>query len=195
MTLGEPLQITRIVAGVFEKLQVPYFVGGSLASSLHGIPRATQDVDMVADLRQVHQVSFIESLRTSFHIDEDLAKRAIQSRSCFNIIHLETMFKIDIFVLKDDEASREEMGRRKSYGIFEVPGNEIFLASAEDTILRKLMWFQLGEGVSERQWNDVLGVIRVQGGKLDIGYLQKWSGKLGVQDLLIKARKDAGFLQ
>lgn len=189
MTLSEPIQITRLVADVFERLHIPYLVGGSLASSLHGIPRATQDADMVADLKPIHKTSFIEALQTKFHIDEDMVERAIMNRSCFNLIHLETMFKVDVFVLKEDEASQEEMARRELYRISEEAGIELYLASAEDTIIRKLIWFQLGEEVSERQWNDVLGVIRIQGEKLDLAYLQKWGHSLGVTDLLHKAFK------
>ena len=144
---------------------------------------------MVADLKSIHKAPFIEALQTRFHIDESLVQRAIANRSCFNIIHLDTMFKVDIFVLKEDEASREEMARRELYRLSEEAGNELYLASAEDTIIQKLIWFQLGKEVSERQWNDALGVIRIQGERLDLAYLKKWSHRSGITDLLNKALK------
>ena len=113
MILAEPIQVTQLIAKVFDRLQIPYFVGGSIASSLHGIPRATQDVDMVAGLNPQHVTPFVKALEAAFYIDADMIQKAIQHGSSFNVIHLDTMFKIDIFVLQDDPASREEMTRRE----------------------------------------------------------------------------------
>ena len=158
MSLAEPIQVTQRVVQEFERLDIRYFVGGSLASSLHGIPRATQDVDIVAEIKTGHIPKLVDALEKEFYIDADMIKDAIQTRMSFNIIHLATMFKVDIFVLKNDMASQEEMERRKHYQISDAPDQMLFLASAEDIILHKLYWFQLGGGVSERQWNDVLGV-------------------------------------
>jgi hypothetical protein len=192
MILAEPVRITRLIAEVFERLQIPYLVGGSLASSLHGVPRATQDVDMVADLKPHHIAPLIRALEATFYIDADTVQDAIQRRSSFNVIHLATMFKVDIFVLQHNKASQEEMARRERYELSEKPREELFVATAEDTILHKLHWFQLGGGVSERQWNDVLGVLRVQKGKLDVPYLQQTAKHMGVKDVLEQAFRDAG---
>ncbi len=161
MKPAEPVIITQQVAKVFDRLQISYFVGGSLASSLHGIPRATQDVDIIADIGFNHVTPLVNALEAKFYIDGEMVKEAVQTRRCFNIIHIETMFKVDIFVPEDDFASHREMERRKRYPVSDEPGNELWLASAEDIILRKLFWFQLGGGVSERQWNDALGVLQV----------------------------------
>ena len=192
MILAEPIQVTQLIAKVFDRLQIPYFVGGSLASSLHGIPRATQDVDMVAGLKSQHVMPLVKALEAAFYIDADMIQEAIQHGSSFNVIHLDTMFKIDIFVLQDDPASREEMARRELYEISEESKEGLFLATAEDIILHKLYWFQLGGGSSERQWNDVLGVLQVQKEKLDYSYLQRSAHHMGVANLLKQAIKDAG---
>jgi hypothetical protein len=191
MILAEPIQITQLIANVFDQLQIPYLVGGSLASSLHGIPRATQDVDMVAGLNPKHVAPLVKALETVFYIDANMIHEAIQHGSSFNVIHLDTMFKIDIFVLQDDPVSREEMTRRELHKLSEDTEEGLFLATAEDIILRKLYWFKLGGGSSERQWNDVLGVLQVQKEKLDYSYLQRGAHKMGVATLLKQAIEDA----
>jgi len=190
LILAEPLQITQRIAQEFERLHIRYFVGGSLASSLHGIPRATHDVDMVAEISYDHIPDLIQSLESEFYIDMESIREAIQERNSFNIIHLPTMFKIDIFILKPDFASQQEMLRRGRYQITDNPEQTLFIASAEDIVIQKLYWFQLGGKVSERQWNDVLGVLRVQREKLDYAYLERTTQEMGVRDLLDQALKD-----
>ncbi len=186
MLLTEPVQITRRIVQEFEDLNIQYYVGGSLASSLHGIPRATQDVDIIADIACRHIPKLVNALEEEFYIDGDMIKEAIQRRKSFNLIHYETMFKVDIFIPKLDTAAREEMERRQQYQVSDSPQSLLYLASAEDIILNKLQWVQMGGGVSERQWNDVLGVIRIQHKKLDRSYLVRSAQQKGVADLLQK---------
>jgi len=191
MILSEPLQITRRVVQEFEHLGIRYLVGGSLASSLHGIPRATNDVDIVAEIKNENVPSLVKALEPEFYIDSEMIIDAIHRQGSFNIIHLETMFKIDVFILKPDEASRKEMMRRQPYNITDVSGQALFLASAEDVVIHKLYWYKLGEKTSERQWNDVLGVLQVQGNQLDYAYLEQTAKLRGVSDLLEKALQEA----
>jgi hypothetical protein len=186
MLLTEPVQITRRIVQEFEDLKIQYYVGGSLASSLHGIPRATQDVDIIADIAFHHIPKLVNALETEFYIDGDMIKEAIQRRSSFNLIHYDTMFKVDIFIPKSDTVAQEEMERRQQYQVSDSPQSLLYLASAEDIILNKLQWFQMGGGVSERQWNDVLGVIQIQHKKLDRAYLERAAQQRGVADLLQK---------
>lgn len=186
MLLTEPVQITQRIVQEFEDLKIQYYVGGSLASSLHGIPRATQDVDIIADISFQHIPKLVNALEEEFYIDGDMIKEAIQRRQSFNLIHYETMFKVDIFIPKSDMTAREEMERRQQYQVSDSPQHVLYLASAEDIILNKLQWFQMGGGVSERQWNDVLGVIQVQHKKLDRSYLERAAQQRGVADLLQK---------
>lgn len=184
MTLAEPIQITRRIAVVFEKLKIPYYIVGSLASSLHGVPRATADVDLMADIKEQHLQSLFHALQNDFYIDEERIKKAVLDRSSFNVIHLSTMFKIDVFLSKNDDRSRDEMSRREKYQVTEEKGQDLYLASAEDIILAKLQWYKSGGCVSERQWNDVQGVLRIVDKRLDFIYLQDRAKKRGLKDLL-----------
>jgi hypothetical protein len=146
---------------------------------------------MVAEMTEAHIPLLVKALETEFYIDAEMIQDAIQHQSSFNVIHLTTMFKVDIFVLKTDVASQEEMTRRGQYQISDTPDQSLFLASAEDVIVHKLYWYQLSGSVSERQWTDVLGVLQVQGEQLDYTYLERMAHQRGVHDLLTQAMKDA----
>lgn len=180
------LDITLQVTRTFEALDINYFVGGSLASSLHGIPRATRDVDIVADIEEEQVEAFVERLRKKFYVDAPMIRSAIAHRSTFHIIYLPTMFKIDIFVMKDDEVSQNELKRRQTYVVTKSPQRKVVVASPEDTIVHKLYWYRLGDEVSDRQWQDALGVLKVYGRRLDFVYLRQAALALGVPDLLEK---------
>lgn len=191
MNLAEPVQVTRQVAKIFEELGIKYLIGGSLASSLHGIPRATQDVDIVADIESNHVESLVEALKAEFYVEADMIREAIGNASSFNVIHLATMFKVDVFVLKPDHISQQEMMRREAYQISDSAQEQLYVATAEDIILHKLYWYQLGGKISERQWNDALGVIQVQGDQLDYVYLRQMAQQRGVSKLLAQILEEA----
>ncbi len=190
--MDEILNITMLVTGVYERLGVSYLVGGSLASSLHGIPRATQDVDIVAEMTDAHVPAFVAALRGTFYLDEEAMRAAIRRRSSFNVIHLGSYFKADIFIPNDDEASRLEMERRQRFTLGGDPPRELIVASAEDTVAQKLFWFTLGDRVSDRQWSDAIGVLKVAADNLDFDYLRHVCALLGVESLLERARGEAG---
>jgi hypothetical protein len=183
------LEVTRVL----EELDVPYVVGGSLASSLHGIPRSTQDADLVAALREDHIRPFIAGVKGSFYISPERVEAAVRRRASFNLIHLKTMIKVDLFVFSETPLARQEMARRQILPIPGEPEAHLHVATPEDTILQKLLWYRKGGGTSERQWNDVLGVIKVQGRALDLGYLKEWAERSGVEDLLVQVLTDAGM--
>lgn len=168
-----------------EALEVPYLVGGSFASSYHGVPRSTRDADLIADLEPEHVSPLIATLGKHFYLDDERTSSAIRSRGSFNALHLPTMFKIDVFVFTDAPLARREMERRERHRLGE--GVEAYLASAEDVVLQKLRWYQLGNRVSDRQWQDLLGVLRVQRGRLDREYLEWGAGHLRVEELLAEA--------
>jgi len=190
MVLGEPLQVTMFLVEVFEKLGINYFVGGSLASSIHGIPRATQDVDLIAELQIKHVKNLVEALRENFYVDEYMILDAIRQKKSFNVIHLGTMFKADIFILQSNRHYQEELRRRESY---KLPGNGkvLYIASAEDMILEKLRWYNLGDRMSDKHLSDVQGILKVKKNNLDLDYLEKQAIQMKLEDLLAEAQQQA----
>lgn len=187
--LSEPILVVGQLAHAFDTLRVQYVVGGSLASSVYGIPRATQDVDLVAEMNSSHAEPLAQLLGGDFYVDVDMILDAVRRRASFNVIHLATMFKADVFVMKGDSWSREEMRRARSEQLDGPQGAlTIRFASPEDTLLHKLVWYRLGNEISDRQWGDILGVFKVQGTLLDDEYLNRWATALGVDDLLARLR-------
>jgi hypothetical protein len=181
------------VAGVLDEMQIPYFVVGSVASSIHGFSRATADVDIVADLRPENVSPLYTALKDECYVDEQAMRRAISLRRMFNLIHLDTMFKVDIYVTKDDEFSRQQfkMARRETL----LPGEagDVYISAPEETIPAKLRRHRRGGEVSERQLSDVLGVLKVQRERLDLEYLREWAVRLEVLDLLERLLVEAGL--
>jgi hypothetical protein len=171
---------------VLDKLEMPYLVGGSVASSVHGIPRTTMDADLVVDLNVGRLEGFAEELRADFYADLGMMKDALQHGRSFNLIHYESSYKYDIFPLLSDDYSLTQFRRRRfenttSFGDEPI---ECAIATAEDTMLSKLRWYRAGGEISEQQWNDVRGILQVSGPQLDFEYLRTWAPRLGVEDLL-----------
>lgn len=189
----EMLEALRPVVSVLDSLTVRYLVGGSVASSVYGDPRATRDVDIVADLHSGHASTLAGDLSKEFYADLPTISAAIKRRGSFNLIHLDTMVKIDVFVAKPTPFGESQLSRRRLQTIGQSETLEIHLASPEDTVLAKLDWYRKGGGVSDRQWNDILGVLKVQAERLDRDYLELWALELSVTDLLNRALDDAGL--
>jgi hypothetical protein len=173
-----------------ESLGGPYLIGGSLASSLFGSTRATLDADILADLRPEHAQSLQTKLGQEFYLDLDAMREAIRRRGSFNAIHMETAFKIDVFVPRNRPFDRMELQRRQRYEVGTSPPRSAYFASPEDVILARLEWYLSGGEVSDRQWNDILAVLKVQGDRLDRQYLQQWAEELGVGHLLERALRE-----
>lgn len=181
------------VAGVLDEMRIPYVVVGSVASSMHGFSRATADADVVADLRPENVAPFHAALKDEFYVDDQAMRRALSLRRMFNLIHLDTVFKVDIYVPKDDEFSRQQFKRARRETLLPGEAGGVYIAAPEDTILAKLQWHRRGGEVSERQLTDVLGVLKVQRERLDLEYLREWAGRLEVSDLLERLLAEAGF--
>jgi len=176
------------VAEALEGLGVRYHVGGSVASSAYGIARASVDVDVVAELRPEHALPLVERLRSDYYVDQGRVGDAILRRRSFNLIHLATMLKIDVFVSKDRPFDRQALERSLPQALEAAePARRFPFASPEDVVLAKLEWFRSGGETSERQWNDVLGVLRVSAPSLDRSYMRRWAVSLGTADLLERA--------
>ena len=192
MSLAEPIAVTLELVSGLEELGLDYVVGGSVASSVHGIPRATQDIDIVVVLWGKDVDGFVKRFESSFYVDRDMVMDAIKRRASFNIIHLATMYKVDVFVADRSDLVREELSRRLAVELGEPP-RTVWVCSAEDIVLQKLDWYELGNRISERQWLDVQGILKVQGAKLDLSYLRRWADAKGLSDLLKKALQEAGL--
>ena len=190
--LSEPIAVTLQVTGVLEELGVAYVISGSMASTAYGRVRSTMDVDIVADLQPPQVDGLVQALESDFYVDAESARDAIERRGSFNLIHLETMFKVDVFIPKDRSFDRQQLARGEKQMIGEEAEQAAYVASAEDVILAKLDWYRLGGEVSERQWRDVLGILEVSGERLDEGYLRRWAAALGVGALLERAVSEAG---
>ncbi len=189
--IGDPLVVVSILVRLFDHMGIRYVVGGSLASSVYGIPRATQDADFMAEIDTPHVDALGIALENDFYVATELITEAIRHHSFFNVIHLATMFKADIFVARGEDWEKEEMSRAhtETFAVSEAPVSVRF-SSPEDVVLHKLLWYQLGGNVSDQQWRDVLGVLKVQGASLDNLYLDRWAKFLHLSDLLALARNE-----
>ena len=171
-----------------DRLGVAWYVGGSVASTVHGRFRATNDVDVIADLREEHAGALRAALEANHYIDEDSVRDAVRRESSFNLVHYGTGLKIDVFIAADTEYAATVRARRVSEPIDGAGGERrLWVASAEDTILAKLDWYRRGGETSQRQWRDVRGVIELRGTELDEKYLRRWAAVLRVDDLLERA--------
>ena len=182
------------VAGMLDEMQVPYLVVGSVASSMHGFSRSTADVDIVADLRPDNVAPIFAALKDEYYVDDQAMRRAISLRRMFNLIHLDTMFKVDIYIPKDDEFSRQQFKTARRETLLPGEGGSAYIAAPEDTVLAKLQWHRRGGEISERQLTDVLGVLKVQRERLDLEYLREWAARLEVSDLLERLLGEAGLI-
>lgn len=184
----DPLEVVAKLASVLDELRIPYAVAGSLASSLYGVPRATNDADLVADLRGAKIDRFVAGIEKDFYVDAEMVRSAVGDHSSFNVLDQTTMLKVDVFVPERDEWIDQELARARLETI-DLQGRPtaIRFATPEDTLLYKLVWYRLGGEQSDRQWGDVSGLIKVQDERLDLAYLRKWASHLRVIDLLDRA--------
>lgn len=148
MTLAEPISVTLELTAGLEDLGLDYVIGGSIASSLHGVPRATQDIDVLVVLWGKDVEAFVARFESDFYVDRDMVIEAIKRRASFNIIHLATMYKVDVFVADWGDLTREELNRKQSVELGE-PSRSVWVCSAEDIILQKLRSPQT-QGASSR---------------------------------------------
>jgi hypothetical protein len=185
------LALTPVVEAL-ELLGVRYHIGGSVASSAYGLPRSTADIDLVADLRSEHVPRLLARLEGDYYIAAEAVRDAVQRRGSFNLIHLGTMIKLDLFVPGMSPFDEQELSRAQQLPLQVDPDGRTFpVKSPEDLVLRKLLWYRAGGEVSEQQWRDVVGVLEVQGEHLDADYMAAWAAQLGVADLLERAMADA----
>lgn len=182
--IPDVLAIAADVALRLEAASIPYVIGGSLASSVHGEPRATMDVDMVADLPFEAIGRVVDALRPDYYVDEGAARGAVRAGGSFNAVHMRSGVKVDFFVAGSDPFERERLRTRIAIPVQADPPRNLWFDTAEHTLLRKLEWYRRGGEVSDRQWRDILAIVALQGANLDRAELTRWAATLGVTDLL-----------
>lgn len=186
--VADSIDLALTIAGILDRLGIPYVVGGSLASSLLGEPRSTNDVDVAVEMSAEPIGDLVEAFTAEFYIDEGAVREAVRRRASFNVIHLPTVMKADIFVLGDGLLDRRQVERRRRVPV--ESERELWIGSAEDQVLRKLSWYRSGGEVSDQQWRDIVGVLSVQLDHLDRQDLEATAATLGLGDLLARAFRE-----
>jgi hypothetical protein len=186
------LTIPEIIADVAQRLDragILYAVGGSLASSIWGQMRQTNDADIAIRLNLDAVEQLVSAFTDPYYISRSEIEEALSSSDAFRtiqILHMEEAFKIDLFLLPEGPYALSELDRALSIEI--LPGSVVRFCAPENIVIAKLRWFVLGNRVSDRQWNDVVQVLEVQKGRLDNEYLDRWAEHFTVRDLLELAR-------
>ncbi len=190
--LSDVAEALKPVASTFERLGVEFYVGGSVASSFHGAMRSTMDVDVVAKLDDEHVLPLIARLCSEYYASEPAIRDAIRRKSSFNLIHLATSFKVDVFVYRGRAFDDSVFARVQQGQIGADPGFTSPIASAEDIIIAKLEWYRLGNDASERQWQDITNVLKLLGDAANLSYLREFAPSVGAGDLLERLLSECG---
>lgn len=194
LMLEDPIWLAQKLGNIFEDLNIPYYVGGSVASSLQGEVRFTEDLDLIINLKINQVTKFINIIAQEFYLSEIAVEQALNNQtSSFNIIHLQTLEKADIFISREDNFSKSKMERRQLFYTDQNKVNKFYICSPEDTILQKILWFTMTKNESQKQWRDILGVLKLQGEKLDFDYLWYWASFLNISEIIDLAFQQAGL--
>ncbi len=190
MSDPDVIRVALECAEAFEKAQVGYFLGGSLASSFQGEPRATNDIDFVVDLRLPQLEPLARALGEDFDVDAESLREAIVRRGSWNIFHLPSVTKVDLFLLGTSAFDMSEFSRRRRV-VLTAEGGGLFIKSPEDSVVRKLLWFREGGESSSTQWRDIIQILRLSAGSLDMSYINHWTKSLGLEGLLARALNES----
>ena len=177
---------------VFECLGVRYYLSGSIACSVYGLPRGAQDIDVVADIQAEHVSPLVQQLQGAYTINAQALRDAIAQRSAFSLLHLSSLIKVDVMLLRGTPFDSLVSQRAQQLSLIEGY-QPIWIASAEDVVLLGLAWYRACGATADDQWNDLLGVVKVQAPTLDLTYLRHVAPTLNVSGLLEQALIDAGI--
>jgi len=182
---ADPIALAALIVRILDELRIPYVIGGSVAASIYGEPRTTLDVDIMIDAEEKQVAALIDRLENDFHVDRDDAVEAARQRSSFSAVHIDTTMKVDFFMTERGSFASQQIARGRK---IRIAGNELRFYSPEDILIRKLMCYRSGGEQSDRQWRDVVGVMRTS--KVDMMYLRSAAGQVGVTDLLERVEKE-----
>jgi hypothetical protein len=188
---GQNLTVLLDVVRVLTELGIAHALGGSMASSIYGVARYTRDADLAVEPFPGKEEAFAAALGPHYYLSLPAIRQAVAQRSSFNVLHTQEGFKVDLFVRKDQPFEKSALERRIMLSLPDMPQQPLGILTPEDVILSKLIWYRLGDEIATQQWTDVLGVLRVQSGKLDQAYLDHWAAVVNVADLLGRARAEA----
>ncbi len=179
-----------VVAKILDSLKVPYLIGGSVASGIWGEMRYTQDLDLVADLKENQVESLINAVSPRFYVSEIAVREAIKLGQSFNLIDTQTGWKIDIFILTPDPFQQSRFRYQQTISV-NKQGDTLNFSRPEDTILQKLIWYRMAQQTSAQQWRDILGILKLQQSALDFAYLGQWAETLQLSTELNQAIRDS----
>ena len=188
------LQAAAEVVAILRGLGLPALVGGSVASSVYGVPRTTHDVDIVTQFELSDVYALLRAFGARYYQSREAIEEAVTMRTCFNLIDYTTMLKIDIFVLGDSAFARAELEGVRDLEVDRATGMWLPLPRVEDLIVQKLAWFEEGGRVADSQWRDVLGMLRVQRAALDLARLADLAELRDVGVLARLALVEAGIV-
>jgi hypothetical protein len=190
MIHGDAIGLAVRVGAILDRIGVRYTIGGSIAASLAGEPRATIDIDLVAALQHADVAPMLAALGSDFYVAEEAVHRAIDHLGTVNLIDQATSIKVDVFIAGGTPLDSQQLARRKRVEIY--PGQAIYVHPPEDILLQKLRWFRRGGERSDRQWRDIIAIVRTQGPRLDREYLATYAPALEVAAQLERALAEAG---
>lgn len=191
-----PLDHVAHLGKILDDLGVRWVLGGSLASSFAGEPRSTVDIDLAVELDVRSLDGFVAAVQDDYYISTAMASDAIERSSSFNLLHYASGEKVDVFALGDDLLDRRQIERRVQVGVDVGDGRlvRLWVGAPDDQVLRKLSWFRAGGHVSERQWRDVVSILRVQGTRIDRDELRLVATQLHLDDLVERAIAESDLI-
>ena len=181
----DPIAVAVLIAERLDALGIVHTIGGSIASAFAGEPRSTADIDLVAAIGDDQITPVVAALATDFYLDEEALRRAVRDHGTVNLIHQDTQIKVDVFVAGGTPIDGQQLARRQKVQL--TGGRSLYVHPPEDILLQKLRWYVKGGQISDRQWRDILAIVRVQGQRLDRGYVEANADVLGVREVLARA--------